>query len=109
MDLKTGTLEKFTAFFYARAFKTDNERDLKLNLAGGLDHTLGDHIAFHDTAEDVEEDRAHPFVLKNDLEAFADLVGRSATADVQKIGRHTPGELDHIHGRHRQSGAVHKT
>src|SRR5690606_915071 len=76
-------------------------------LAGG-DHTFGDGVALHDAAEDVDQDALHFRVLQHDLEGFGDLLGRGATAHVQEVGRLAAKQLDGVHGRHGQAGAVHQ-
>ena len=68
---------------------------------------FGDQVAAHDTAEDVHQNRLHVGVGENDPERPRDALRRGAAAHVEEIGRLAPVELDDIHGRHREAGAVH--
>ena len=45
-------------------------------------------------------------VLQHDLERLGHLLGRGAAADVEEVGRLAAEQLDGVHGRHRQAGAV---
>src|SRR3954466_9185325 len=38
-----------------RAFEPYDQRHLEPEIFGSRDHALGDHVAFHDAAEDVDE------------------------------------------------------
>src|SRR5690606_28507273 len=69
-------------------------------------HALGDDVAAHDAAEDVDQDGLHAFVLEHDLERFGDFLGRGAAADVEEVGRLAAEQLDGVHGGHGQTGAV---
>ncbi|GAB1395635.1 hypothetical protein MASR1M65_04120 [Saprospiraceae bacterium] len=71
------------------------------------DDALGDDVAAHDAAEDVDEDALHVRVRGDDLEGFGHLLLRRAAADVEEVGRLRAVELDDVHGGHRQPGAVH--
>src|SRR5690606_27807186 len=72
------------------------------------DHAFGDHVATHDAAEDVHQNRLHIGILQHDLEGFGHLLGRGATADVQEVGRFAAEQLDGVHSGHRQTRAVHQ-
>src|SRR4051812_24366896 len=41
------------------AFEADDEGDFEGGLAGGGDDAIGDDVAIHDAAEDVDEDALH--------------------------------------------------
>ncbi len=68
---------------------------------------LGDHVALHDAAEDVDQDRLHVRVGEDDLEGRRHLLGGGAAADVEEVRRLAAVVLDDVHRRHRQAGAVH--
>ena len=57
--------------------------------------------------KDVDEDRLHAGIRQQHAERLADLAGARAAADVQEVGRLASGELDDVHRRHREPGAVH--
>src|SRR5690606_16501078 len=70
------------------------------------DDALGDHVAAHDAAEDVDEDRLHVLVRQDQLERLGHALLVGAAAHVQEVGRFAALELDHVHRRHRKPGAV---
>ena len=72
---------------------------------GGQD-APGDLIAAGDAAEHVEEDRFDVYVGQNDAKCRGYFFGSGTAADIQEIGRFAAEQLDNVHGRHRQSGAV---
>jgi serine/threonine protein kinase len=59
----------------------------------------------HQTPEPV--DRLHVLVRHQDLERVADLLGRGAAAHVQEDRGLAARDLDDVHRRHREAGAVH--
>ena len=67
---------------------------------------VGDGVALHDAAEDVDEDPLHLRVGGDDLERRGHLLGGGAAADVEEVRRLAAVVLDDVHGRHRQAGAV---
>ena len=71
-----------------------------------VDDALGDDVAAHDAAEDIDQDRLDVGVGEDDLEALRHGFRRGAAADVEEIGRLAAVQLDQVHGRHRQAGAV---
>src|SRR3546814_5789491 len=73
------------------SFPTRRSSDLFL---GRVDDALGDDIAFHDAAKDVDEDTLDRRVLQDDLERRGDLFLVGAAADVQEIGREGAVQLD---------------
>ena len=76
-------------------------------LASG-DHARGDGVALHDAAEDVDQNGLDLGVLQHDLEGFGHLLGGSATAHVQEVGRLSAEQLDGVHRGHGQTGTVHQ-
>ena len=47
-------------------------------------------------------------LLQHDLERLGDLLGRRAAADVEEVRGLAAVELDRVHRRHREAGAVHE-
>src|SRR5688572_4920774 len=79
---------------------------MEADLLGRGDHALGDHVAAHDAAEDVDQDPFDVGVGEDELECGRHaLLGRAA-ADVEEVGRRAAIELDDVHGRHRKARAV---
>ena len=79
---------------------------LQVDLACCRDDALGDDVAAHDAAEDVDEDALHGRIAEDDLERRGDLLLRGAAADVEEIGGLAAFELDDVHRRHGEAGAV---
>src|SRR5690606_15111438 len=89
-----------------RAFEANNQRNLETDFLHGSNDTLGDDIALHDAAEDVDEDALDLRVRRDDLEGRSDLLLAGAAADVTEVRRLLAVELDDIHRRHGEAGAV---
>ena len=47
---------------------------------------VGDQVAAHDAAEDVDQDRAHLRVREDQLEGRGHALGGRAAADVEEVG-----------------------
>src|SRR6185436_19836640 len=75
---------------------------------GGFDHALRDDIAAENSTKDVDQHCLHGFVRKQDAKRVADLFDIGSSAGIQKIRRTAARELHDIHGRHRESSAVHQ-
>ena len=88
------------------AFEPHDQRHVQIDLARRRDNALGEHVAAHDAAEDVDQDRLDIGVGQDQLERDRDPLPRRAAADIEKIGRHRAIELDDVHRRHREPGAV---
>ena len=69
------------------ALEADDQRHRQIDFPGGLDDALGDDVAAHDAAEDVDQDALHRRVAEDDLERRGDLFLGGAAADVEEIGR----------------------
>src|SRR5690606_9035884 len=94
---------------YTTLFRSepDDQRDVDRHLARRSNHAFGDDVATHDAAEDVDQNAFHCRVGEDDLEGRLHLLLRCATADVEEVGRLLAVELDDVHGRHREAGAIH--
>jgi hypothetical protein len=80
-------LEDVLALLDVGAFEAHHQRHLQIDFARGGHDALGDDVAAHDAAEDVDENAFDRRVGKDDLEGGGDLLLRSAAADVAEIGR----------------------
>jgi len=60
-DLERGLVDELFGLVLLRALQSDDERDTKAELVGSLDDALGDDIATHYPAEDVDEDGLDAF------------------------------------------------
>ena len=88
------------------AFEPHHQRHLQPDLLDRGDHAFGDDVAFHDAAEDVDENAFDGRVGGDDLEGGRHLVLRGAAADIEKVSRLGAVELDDVHRRHGEAGAV---
>ena len=94
------------AEFDIGAFEPHDQRHVQIDLARRRDDALGDHVAAHDAAEDVDQDRLDVRVGQDQLERDGDPLVRRAAADIEEIGRVAAVQLDDVHRRHREAGAV---
>ena len=88
------------------AFEAHHQRHLEADLLHRGDHALGDHVALHDAAEDVDQDALHLRIGGDDLERRRDLFLGGAAADVEEVRGLHAIELDDVHRRHGEAGAV---
>ena len=88
------------------AFEPHHQRHLQADLLHRRDHAFGDDVALHDAAEDVDQNALHVGIGGDDLERRRDLLLGGAAADVEEVGRRLAVELDDVHGRHGEAGAV---
>src|SRR5262249_36785180 len=79
----------------------------QVDLAGGGDHAFGDHVTAHDAAEDVDQDALDIGIAQDDLECGRHTFLGCTAADIEEVGGRCAVELDDIHGRHGEAGAVH--
>src|SRR5574343_483253 len=105
-DEQTGILQDLLADLFVGALHADNQRHGQVGFLGCSDNAGGDGVAAHDAAEDVDQDALDLGILEHDLEGFGDLFGGRAAADVEEVGRLGAEQLDGVHGRHGQAGAV---
>src|SRR5579885_726464 len=103
---QSGVLQNLLALLDVGAFHAHHQRHLEIDLLGCLDHALGQHVAAHDAAEDVDQHGLDAAVGEQDAEGRRHLLGVGAAADVEKVGRLGPVILDDVHGRHRERCAV---
>ena len=105
-DDKAAVGQDLAAFFDIGAGKADHQGDLHLHLFDRLDDTLGDPVAAVDTGKDVDQNGFDSFIRKHQIKRLGDTLGAGAAADIEEVGGFTTGMFDHVHGRHRQTGAV---
>src|SRR5437773_2475377 len=74
-----------------------------------VNNSLCDHVALHDSAKNIDQNRPHLFVCDQNLESFRHLLFRGTATDVEKIGGTTAVKLDDVHCRHSQACAVNET
>src|SRR5690606_19031033 len=90
-----------------RPLQPDDQRNVQADLPRRRHHAFGDDVAAHDAPEDVDQDRLDVRVGEDDLECLDDAVGGRAAADVEEVRRLAAVELDDVHRRHGEAGAVH--
>ena len=106
MTLRPELADDLLAEIDVGALEAHHQRHLEADLLDRGDHALGDDVAAHDAAEDVDEDALHVRVGGDDLERRRHLLLGGAAADVEEVGRALAVELDDVHRRHREAGAV---
>ena len=104
--MRFGLGDDLLAELHVGAFEPHHQRHLQADLLDRRDHALGDDVAFHDAAEDVDQDALHLGIGGDDLECGRHLLLGGAAADVEEIRRRLAVELDDVHRRHREPGAV---
>src|SRR4051812_32608637 len=88
------------------AFEANHQRHAEADFTDGGGDALGDHVALHDATEDVDQNALHVGIRSDDLEGGRDLFLAGAAADVEEVRRRHAVELDDVHRRHREAGAV---
>src|SRR3546814_17059842 len=94
------------ALLDVRALQANDERHRQIHFLRRGDDAVGDDVAFHDAAEDVDEDALYRGVLEDDLERRGHLFLARAAADVEEVRREFAVALDDIHRPHRQTGTI---
>src|SRR5690606_9024404 len=105
-DGQTGDSHHLLAQVFVGALHAHDQRHIQVHGLAGGDDAIGDGVALHDPAEDVDQDAFDLRALEHDLEGLGHLLGRGATADVQEVGGLAAEQLDGVHGGHGQTGAV---
>ncbi len=103
---QAGAGDDLLALLDIGALEAHHQRNLQADLLDRGDHALGDDVAAHDAAEDVDEDALHLRVRGDDLERLGDLLLGGAAAHVEEVGRLRAVELDDVHRRHGEARAV---
>ena len=105
-DRETRVRQYVLALLHVGALEADDQRHRQIHFLGRRDDPLGDDVAAHDAAEDVDQDALHGGIAEDDLERRGHLLGGRAAADVEEVGGEHAVELDDVHRRHREAGAV---
>src|SRR5437867_2640017 len=103
---QAGVGEHFLALLDVGPFGAQHDGQRETELLHRRDDALGETIDAQDAAEHVDEDCFHVPVRRQDPERVLDLLGRGAAADVQEVRGLAAGQLDDVHGGHREPGAV---
>src|SRR6056297_203925 len=106
-DVEAGGVDDLLALFDVGAFEADNQRHFEAHFLDRGDDALGDHIAAHDAAEDVDQYAFDVVVGGDDLEGFGDFFLGGTAAHVEEVGRFGTVKLDDVHGSHGKARAVH--
>src|SRR4051812_11505292 len=85
--VQAGFTDNLLAELYVGAFEANHQRHAEADLAYGGRDALGDHVALHDTTEDVDQDALHVGIRGDDLESGRDLFLAGAAADVEEVRR----------------------
>src|SRR6476660_7094677 len=78
--VEPGLLDDLLAEIDIGAFEPHHQRHLQPDFLHRGDNAFGDHVAFHDAAEDVDQDALHVRIGGDDLERGRNLVFRRAAA-----------------------------
>ena len=105
-DVKIGLADDLLAEIHIGAFEPHHQRHRQPYLLDRRDHAFGDDVAFHDAAENIDQNALHLGIGSDDLEGGRNLLLAGTAADVEKVGRRLAVEPDDIHRRHGQPGAV---
>jgi hypothetical protein len=105
-DLQSGFRQDLLAQLDVGAFQAYHQRHVEADFPRRRDDALGDHVAPHDAAKDVDQNAFDVGVGEDDLERGRHaLLGRAA-ADVEEVGRGRAIQLDDVHRRHGEAGPV---
>jgi hypothetical protein len=105
-DRQARIRQNVLAQVHVGALQAHHQRYVERNLARGRDHAFGDHVATHDAAENVDQDALHVGVREDDLERRGNPLLGGTAADVEEVCRRAAAQLDDVHGRHGQPGAI---
>ena len=94
------------AQFLVGALHAHHQRHLQVHRLAGGDHALAMVSHFMMPPKMLTRMALTLGFLEHDLEGLGDLLGGGAAADVEEVGRLAAEQLDGVHGRHRQAGAV---
>src|ERR1700722_20693390 len=104
--VEAGVPEDFLAEVDVCALEAHDQRNLETDLLHRGDNTLGNDVAAHDSTENVDENAFHVRIGSDDFERCGDFVLGGAPANVEKVRRTFPIELDDVHRRHGEAGPV---
>mmetsp|Transcript_126631 Transcript_126631/g.394230 ORF Transcript_126631/g.394230 Transcript_126631/m.394230 type:complete len:259 (-) Transcript_126631:538-1314(-) len=105
-DREAALLDNLHALLYVGADQPDDQRLGKSDLLHGVDHAVGDDVAAHDAAEDVDEDRLDIRVALDDLERGRHCLLVGGAPHVEEVGRGAAAKIEKVHRRHGEAGPV---
>src|SRR3990170_4838358 len=105
-DIQFRCGEDLLPLLHVGPFLAHDKRDLEAEDLDGLHNSLGDHVAPHDAAEDVDQDRLYVRVGDDQPECVGHLLGGCPPSHVEEVCRRPAAHLDHVHRRHRESRSV---
>ena len=103
---QTGIGQDLLAEIDIGAFEADDERHMQADCARRADDALRNHVAAHDTTENIDQHTVHVWVREDDLKGLGHALAGGTAADIEKIGRLAAVQLDEIHRRHGEAGAI---
>src|SRR5689334_7939020 len=83
--VQSGFTDDLLAELDIGAFEADHQGHAEADFANRRRDALGDHVALHDAAEDVDQDALHVGIGGDDLERGCDLLLSGAAADVEEV------------------------
>ena len=86
--------------------RADHYRYRYADILHRVDDAIGNQIAAHDAAEDVDQDRAYMGIGEDQLKRRGHAIAGSPAADVEKVRGLPAVQLDQVHGRHGKACAV---
>src|SRR6516225_6597410 len=104
--VEIGLRDDLLAEFDIGAFEPYHQRHAQAHFLHCGDDTLGNHVAFHDAAENIDQDALNVVIRRDDLEGGHHFFFGRAAADIKKIGRRLAVKLNDVHGGHGEAGAV---
>ena len=94
------------ALLHIGTFKANHERHGQVHFLCRSNDTVGNDVALHDAAEDVDQYALYGGVLQDDLKRGRYFFLRCAAADVEEVGRKFAIQLDDVHRCHGKASAI---
>src|SRR5690606_39365176 len=99
------TQDLFTCFDVG-PLKTNNKRNGETQFLGCRYNALGNHVALHDPAKDINENALYLVGGENHLKGFGHHLFGCATTHIKEVSWLPSIVFDDIHGAHGKSGAI---
>src|SRR5690606_38055723 len=103
---QTAIGQNFLALGNICAFETDDERNRQVDFFRSRDNAFGNDVAFHDAAENIDQDTFNSRIGENDLERSGHFFSGCAAAYVEEVCRERAVQFDDVHGRHGKAGTI---
>lgn len=91
---------------HIRALQSANNWCPQIHLLYNVDQTLGDVVASNDSTEDVNEDSRDLRVACDEIEGILDSLWCCTATNIEEVCWRAAVQLDDIHSRHCETGAV---